>query len=1298
MKSGELVGERFEIQHLAGEGGMGQVYHALDRRTGERVAVKVLRRESDSQRARFEREARLLAELSHPGIVRHVAHGFLASEQPFIAMEWLDGEDLGSRLGASGLTIDESLSIALRVSEALGAAHARGVVHRDLKPSNIFLSAGRTNDAKLLDFGIAQTGVTRLTQTGTIAGTPGYMAPEHIQMSGRVDARADVFSLGCVLYECVTRTPVFAGEHAMAILAKVLFAEPPRARDTVPDLPVALDDLLARMLSKNPDERPRDGGAVAEALASIRTKSLPSAGGERAVGRRAALTGSEQRAISVVLVRGEKVSAGGDADTMDAARTAKSVMLRRGAEALGGSCGELWDGSLLVSIGGAAAATDQAAQAARCALWLRDHAPGRAVALATGSGESSGKMATGEAIDRAVKMLISGGDECAEADEGLILIDDVTAGLLDARFDVREKNGHFLLHGERELAKGVRLLLGRATPCAGRDLELSMLTQSFEHAIDEGQAHAMLVTAPAGMGKSRLAHELLARLERHASPPTVFIGRGDPLRSGSALGLLGQALRTACGIREGEPLLERQQKLLNRLAQSIRAREDRERVAWFLGEVIGTPFPDDDSEPLRAARKDAQLMRDAVRRAWLDLLQAECASGPLLLVLEDLHWGDNSSVRLIDEALRDLHDKPFMVLALARPEVHEVLQKLWAGRGMQELPLKPLGRRAGERLVRQALGDHVSADTVERILARADGNAFYLEELIRAVAERRSSDLPETVVAMVQSRLGALGPEDRRALRAASVFGEVFWPSGVAALLGTKDQSIEIADRLLRLVELEVLIKRQDSRFHGETELAFRHMLLREGAYAMLTDEDRVLGHKLAGEWLLEKGEGDATVLAMHFERGGDGSRASEWYLKAAQWAFSAGDFNAVAARAERGLECGVPGDVRIALLGMLCENTFWCNTPAETVSPYVDEILNTAPRGSAARSQAVLARLSIALQSLELDALIATLDDLLEAKPAPEARRIVIFAEIVGVYALDFRGEIRRGSAILTRLHALFEPMAECEPIAWANVIGMHAIRDSYANEDPWSAFKACEEAHRLFKTAGYRRYAVNLQYLRGSQLWNLGALEEAERDVKIELMPDEEAALLSSMRPFVLTFVLATRQAFDEATAVAEHLIETGKTLRLPLDEGRGRWVLSEVHRRKGDFDAATHEARLAQEILAVFPLEHIAVTATLAAALLANGRVAEALAEAKAALAHYEAFGACGMFRGAFVRLIHAECLMASGDPTGARSAIATARDRILANAAKIGDEYYKKTFLENVPENARTLELARQWFAE
>ncbi|HEX7837606.1 MAG TPA: serine/threonine-protein kinase PknK, partial [Kofleriaceae bacterium] len=256
------------------------------------------------------------------------------------------------------------------------------------------------------------------------------------------------------------------------------------------------------------------------------------------------------------------------------------------------------------------------------------------------------------------------------------------------------------------------------------------------------------------------------------------IGRGDSLRAGSTLDLLAQALRTALGLHGGEPLAERHHRIRDRLAGCVPAAEHN-RVTEFLSELVGAPFPDDDSAgavsaALRAARQDAQLMSEQMRKAWLDFLDAETSAHPVLLVLEDLHWGDFGTVRFIDAALRDRGERPWMVLALARPEVFEMFPRLWAERqNVQEIRLKELGRRAGERLVRQVLGDSVGPETIERLVKQADGNAFYLEELIRAAAEGKDHALPETVLAMVETRLGRLAVEARRVLRAASVFGEV---------------------------------------------------------------------------------------------------------------------------------------------------------------------------------------------------------------------------------------------------------------------------------------------------------------------------------------------------------------------------------------------------------------------------------------------------------------------------------------------------------------------------------------------
>ena len=289
---------------------------------------------------------------------------------------------------------------------------------------------------------------------------------------------------------------------------------------------------------------------------------------------------------------------------------------------------------------------------------------------------------------------------------------------------------------ERTLAQGQRTLLGRPTSCVGRDWELGLLAGILDECLDEGDARGVLVTAVAGMGKSRLGAEFVSRIQERHATVSIWVGRGDSLRAGATLDLLAQALRGALGIFEGERLPARRDKLQARVAEHVPA-DDQRRVAEFLAELVGAPFPDGDeaSAQLKAARQDAQLMSEQMRKAWLDFLQAETRAHPVLLLLEDLHWSDFGTVRFIDAALRDRSKQPWMVLALARPEVFEVFPKLWADRqSVQELRLKELGKKAGERLVRQVLGDVVGSDTVERLVHQADGNAFYLEELIRAVA------------------------------------------------------------------------------------------------------------------------------------------------------------------------------------------------------------------------------------------------------------------------------------------------------------------------------------------------------------------------------------------------------------------------------------------------------------------------------------------------------------------------------------------------------------------------------------
>jgi serine/threonine protein kinase len=267
---GEVLGDRFELNRLAGQGAMGEIFQAVDRSTGDLVAVKVLHALASTASARFEREATVMASFRHSGIVRHVAHGSMPAGEPYLVMEWLEGEDLAARLARRRLTVVETLAFGACVGEGLGAMHARGFVHRDVKPANMFLVGGDVAQAKVIDLGLAWSGeLTRLTDAGGLVGTLSYIAPEQARGDASIDARADVFSLGCVLFECLTGATVFRAEGMMGLLTKILHEEAPRLRDRCPEAPPALDALVARMLAKDPDQRPPNGQAVAATLEAI---------------------------------------------------------------------------------------------------------------------------------------------------------------------------------------------------------------------------------------------------------------------------------------------------------------------------------------------------------------------------------------------------------------------------------------------------------------------------------------------------------------------------------------------------------------------------------------------------------------------------------------------------------------------------------------------------------------------------------------------------------------------------------------------------------------------------------------------------------------------------------------------------------------------------------------------------------------------------------------------------------------------------------------------------------------------
>jgi eukaryotic-like serine/threonine-protein kinase len=277
---GSVLEGVYRIDGLLGEGGMGAVYSATHLRLDKRVAVKVMASElgtATEALARFHREALVTSGLGHPNIVQVFDFSTTPTGEPFLVMEFLDGEDLDRRLHrVRRLAPDATWHIVKQVGAALLATHKKGIVHRDLKPANVYLveAAGAADFVKVLDFGISKvrSATTKLTRTASIMGTPGYMSPE--QARGRVediDERTDQWALACIAWECLAGEPPFQGESPLATLFQVVNEPPPPLLPKVPGLAPQVEAVLLRALAKNKQDRYAGIGDFAAALEAAMT-------------------------------------------------------------------------------------------------------------------------------------------------------------------------------------------------------------------------------------------------------------------------------------------------------------------------------------------------------------------------------------------------------------------------------------------------------------------------------------------------------------------------------------------------------------------------------------------------------------------------------------------------------------------------------------------------------------------------------------------------------------------------------------------------------------------------------------------------------------------------------------------------------------------------------------------------------------------------------------------------------------------------------------------------------------------
>ncbi|WP_437571062.1 TOMM system kinase/cyclase fusion protein [Sorangium sp. So ce542] len=947
LAPGATFAGRYEVLTKLGEGGFGVVHKARQLTTGQPIALKILRlaerggaAQADRRAARFLRETRLCAQLHHPNIVQLVDAGQLEDGTLYTAFAFAPGDDLAALLEREGaLAPAEARHLMLQVLDALACAHAAGVVHRDLKPSNIMvIPTGARRNALVLDFGIGAAlddgRSARLTGSHDALGTPGYGAPEQWR-GAEPSPRADLFSWGLVLLECLTGAPVYGGTEA-EIFYRLLGPEP------VP-LPAALErhplgDLLARALRKDEGARDVTARALFEALEAcslrglsreamlgaggaasrVDTRSLASAAtvATSPDRRRAPALDGERRQLTALCCHLRARAAAGqaaDAEALDDPLRAALALCADVGRRHGGYVAAALGDDLLVYFGYPSAAEDDAKRAARAALAMASAAPAeqtedppsaaRGVRIAASVGLHTGLVVDGNLGDLDGACLVTGATPrlaarlAALAPPGAVTVSAASQALLRASFDL-ESEGIRSLEGIAAPVETFRLrqehgdAAGRPTPdgwrapLCGRDRELGLLVERWRRAC-EGAGQSSLITGEPGIGKSCLARALRHRVARddHA----FLEARCAPDTQNSPLRPVIELLERALGLDQEPDAGGKIARLEGELTgHGLALAESMPLFVPLFSLPLGEPYA-----PLDVS---AQRQKALTLKAIASLLLAMADERPVLLLAEDLHWADPTTMEFLAQLVREAPAVPLCVVMTARPE----LSPSFSTADVLLLPLSRLERPQMEEMLAGLVGDKALPPAViEQVTDRADGVPLFAEELLRMMLDAlllverddryeltrplSGAAIPGTLRALLTARLDRLARAKQTAQLAAALGREFsLQVLSAASPLGPE----AVAEDLERLMSAGLALRRRRGK---EAVGMFKHALVRDAAYESLSTGARQRIHARIAQ-ALEEGFPEVVrtrpdLLAHHHAAAGQKQEAIGYAQRAAEQA-----------------------------------------------------------------------------------------------------------------------------------------------------------------------------------------------------------------------------------------------------------------------------------------------------------------------------------------------------------------------------------------------------------------------------
>jgi class 3 adenylate cyclase/tetratricopeptide (TPR) repeat protein len=669
----------------------------------------------------------------------------------------------------------------------------------------------------------------------------------------------------------------------------------------------------------------------------------------------------------------------------------------------------------------------------------------------------------------------------------------------------------------------------REAPLVGRDDELAELEATFGRVVREERPHLMTVVGQAGVGKSRLARELAAALDRRDPAPALREGRCLPYGSSVVYWPLSEVLRAECKIADGDHADLAWTKLSGHLLELVAESpgeaggEPAERKVALIGRLLGIGTPPEDTG---AESSDPARARENLFSAIRSVIEAMALRRALVLVFEDIHWADHGMLDLI-EYLAQWVRAPLMIVCLARDELLD-RRPSWGGgrRRASSVFLEPLSRAETEDLV-ATLMPGCGGDVLPAVADRAGGNPFFAEEIVRLLDEEESpaaGELPDTVQALLAARLDSLEPFERRLVQQAAVVGRVFWEEALAPVAAEEGRNLH--DALVALQEKDIVVPEVGGRLAGEAELAFKHVLIRDVAYQMLPKAVRARKHLEVADFL-EQRAGDRSdevvaLLAEHYGRAA--ALAGEARL-------SETELGPIHSKAVRFLEAA--GDAAATLY-----------SNREAFSHYESARELEGPEHEEARARIGEKLGDVALRLGRVDAAIAVWEECLDYHRGREdLERVADLHRKIGA-GLWHKGERKlaiehhqKGINLLKDGPPVIELVRLYEEAAWLYM----------QTGDNMLAIYAAEKSLRLAERLGETRAASRAHGIFGRVFGRIGdaakARENLERAVELARGSDESETILAllalghHLEVFEADYD-AAKQAYADALAQAERL----------------------------------------------------------------------------------------------------------------------------------------------------------------